>query len=142
MNPVDTQTKTAPLDVEQIRQDFPILRRKVHGKRLVYLDNAATSQKPQSVIDAISHYYSHSNANVHRGVHCLAEEATEAYETVRRKVCQFINGDDPNSIVFTRNTTESVNLVAHAWGRKFLGKGDEVVLTVTEHHSNLVPWQL
>ena len=142
IGPVDTQTETTPLDVGQIRQDFPILQRKVHGKQLIYLDNAATSQKPQSVIDAISYYYSNTNANVHRGVHCLAEEATEAYETARHKVCQFINGDDPNSIVFTRNTTESVNLVAHAWGRKFLGKGDEVVLTVTEHHSNLVPWQL
>ena len=142
IGPVDIQTETAPLDVGQIRQDFPILQRKVHGKRLIYLDNAATSQKPQSVIDAISYYYSNTNANVHRGVHCLAEEATEAYETARHKVCQFINGDDPNSIVFTRNTTESVNLVAHAWGRKFLEKGDEVVLTVTEHHSNLVPWQL
>ena len=144
IGPVDTQTETqtAPLDVGQIRQDFPILQRKVHGKQLIYLDNAATSQKPQSVIDAISYYYSNTNANVHRGVHCLAEEATEAYETARHKVCQFVNGDDPNSIVFTRNTTESVNLVAHAWGRKFLGKGDEVVLTVTEHHSNLVPWQL
>ncbi|MDP6686475.1 MAG: cysteine desulfurase [Acidobacteriota bacterium] len=142
IGPVDIQTETAPLDVGQIRQDFPILQRKVHGKRLIYLDNAATSQKPQSVIDAISYYYSNTNASVHRGVHCLAEEATEAYETARHKVCQFINGDDPNSIVFTRNTTESINLVAHAWGRKFLEKGDEVVLTVTEHHSNLVPWQL
>ena len=142
MNPVGTQTETTPLDVESIRQDFPILRRKVRGKRLVYLDNAATSQKPQSVIDAISHHYSHSNANVHRGVHCLAEEATEAYEEVRRKVCRFIHGDDPSSIIFTRNTTESINLVAHAWGRKFLGEDDEIVLTVMEHHSNLVPWQL
>jgi cysteine desulfurase/selenocysteine lyase len=145
MNPVETRadtTRTTPLDVERIRRDFPILRRKVHGKRLVYLDNAATSQKPQAVIDAISHYYSNSNANVHRGVHCLAEEATEAYEEVRRKVCRFINGDDPSSIVFTRNTTESINLVAHSWGRKYLGKDDEIVLTVMEHHSNLVPWQM
>lgn len=142
MNPVDTRTDTTPLDVERIRQDFPILRRKVHGKRLVYLDNAATSQKPQSVIDAISHYYSNTNANVHRGVHCLAEEATDAYEEVRAKVCRFINGDDPKSIIFTRNTTESINLVAHSWGRKNLGKDDEVVLTVMEHHSNLVPWQM
>ncbi len=142
MNPVDTRTLTTPLDVERIRQDFPILRRKVHGKKLVYLDNAATSQTPQTVIDAISHYYSNTNANVHRGVHSLAQEATEAYEEVRKKVCRFINGDDPNSIVFTRNTTESINLVAHAWGRKNLGPDDEVVLTVMEHHSNLVPWQL
>jgi cysteine desulfurase/selenocysteine lyase len=142
MNPVDTRAETTPLDVERIRKDFPILRREVHGKRLVYLDNAATSQKPQAVIDAISHYYSNTNANVHRGVHCLAEEATAAYEEVRGKVCRFINGDDPKSIVFTRNTTESINLVAHAWGRKNLGEDDEVVLTVMEHHSNLVPWQM
>ncbi|HEX9700104.1 MAG TPA: cysteine desulfurase [Acidobacteriota bacterium] len=136
-----TPLKT-PLDVTRIREDFPILRRRVHGKRLVYLDNAATSQKPQAVIDAISHYYSHSNANVHRGVHSLAEEATDAYEQVRGKVCRFLNGDEPSSIVFTRNTTESINLVAHSWARKHLGPGDEVVLTVMEHHSNLVPWQM
>ncbi len=142
MNPVDTQTETTPLDVARIRQDFPILRREVHGKKLVYLDNAATSQKPQAVIDAISHYYSNTNANVHRGVHRLAEEATEAYEEVRHKVCRFIHGDDPKSIVFTRNSTESINLVAHAWGRKNLGENDEIVLTVMEHHSNLVPWQM
>jgi len=142
MNPVEARTDTTPLDVERIRQDFPILRRKVHGRRLVYLDNAATSQKPQVVIDAISNYYSNTNANVHRGVHCLAEEATEAYEEVRRKVCRFINGDDPKSVVFTRNTTESINLVAHSWGRKNLGPDDEVLLTVMEHHSNLVPWQM
>jgi len=142
MNPVDTRTDTTPLDVERIRADFPILQREVRGKKLVYLDNAATSQKPQAVIDAISHYYSNTNANVHRGVHCLAEEATEAYEDVRRKVCRFINGDDPKSIVFTRNTTEAINLVAHAWGRKNLGPDDEIVLTVMEHHSNLVPWQM
>ena len=142
MNPVEAQLQTTPLDVQRIRQDFPILRRTVHGKRLVYLDNAATSQKPQSVIDAISHYYENTNANVHRGVHCLAEEATAAYEEVRGKVCEFLNADDPKSIVFTRNTTESINLVAHAWGRKHLHEGDEVVLTVMEHHSNLVPWQL
>ncbi len=142
MNPVDTRVDTTPLDVERIRQDFPILRRTVHGKRLVYLDNAATSQKPQSVIDAISHYYSNTNANVHRGVHRLGEEATDAYEGVRETVCRFINGDDPKSIIFTRNTTESINLVAHSWGRKNLGKDDEVVLTVMEHHSNLVPWQM
>ncbi len=142
MNPVEAQLQTTPLDVERIRDDFPILRRTVHGQPLVYLDNAATSQKPQSVIDAISHYYANTNANVHRGVHCLAEEATAAYEEVRDKVCRFLNADDPKSIVFTRNTTESINLVAHAWGRKHLHEGDEVVLTVMEHHSNLVPWQL
>ena len=139
----DTPVVTsAPLNVEHVKADFPILQRQVRGQRLVYLDNAATSQKPQSVIDAISHHYSNSNANVHRGVHFLAEEATAAYEDVRCSVCNFINGDDPNSVVFTRNTTESINLVAHSWGRKHLGAGDEVVLTVMEHHSNIVPWQL
>ena len=142
MQQVKTNVDTTPLDVERIKQDFPILKRRVHDKRLVYLDNAATSQTPQSVIDAISYYYSHFNANVHRGVHLLAEEATEAYEEVRVKVCNFLNGDDPKSIVFTRNTTESINLVAHAWGRKNIGPGDEIVLTVMEHHSNLVPWQM
>ena len=142
VQPVDDQVATSSLDVERLKRDFPILQRQVLGHRLVYLDNAATSQKPQSVIDAISHYYSNSNANVHRGVHFLAEEATAAYEEVRSKVCCFINGDDPTSVVFTRNTTESINLVAHSWGRKHLGPGDEVVLTVMEHHSNIVPWQL
>jgi len=137
------ERREAPaLDVERVKKDFPILSRQVHGQRLVYLDNAATSQTPESVIEAISHYYRHTNANVHRGVHTLAEEATEAYEHVRGKVARFLDADDPSSVVFTRNTTESINLVAHSWGRKFLGEGDEIVLTVMEHHSNLVPWQL
>lgn len=130
------------LDVAAVRRDFPVLERLVHGKRLTYLDNAATSQKPGQVIDAVSHYYEHYNANIHRGVHALAEEATAAYETAREKVSGFLGADDPSSIVFTRNTTESLNLVAHSWGRKFLGPGDEVLLTVMEHHSNIVPWQL
>ena len=130
-------------DVNQIRKDFPILERKVHGRPLVYLDNAATSQKPRSVIDALVHYYEHYNAAIHRGLHTLAEEATAAYEESRVKVGRFINAEHPGEeIVFTRNATESINLVANAWGRKFLKPGDEIVLSRMEHHSNLVPWQL
>jgi cysteine desulfurase/selenocysteine lyase len=130
-------------DVETVRKDFPILQRQVHGKPLVYLDNAATTQKPSQVIDALVHYYEHYNANIHRGIHTLAEEATTAYEAVREKVVRFIKSPyGPESIVFTRNTTEAINLVANAWGRKFLNEGDEIVLTIAEHHSNLIPWQL
>jgi len=130
------------LDASQIRSDFPILQRQVHGKPLVYLDNAATSQKPESVIQAMDHYYRSYNANIHRGVHTLAEEATEAYEHARRKVGRFINAYSPREVVFVRNTTEAINLVAMTWGRANLGVGDVVVLSVMEHHSNLVPWQL
>lgn len=130
------------LNVEAIREDFPILKRTVRGKPLVYLDNAATSQKPRSVIQALVDYYEGYNANIHRGVHALAEEATQAYEQVRRKTAAFINAEGPESVVFTRNTTEAINLVAYAWGRQNLGPGDEVVVTEMEHHSNLVPWQL
>jgi len=130
-------------DVDEIRKDFPILERKVHGKPLVYLDNAATTQKPRPVIDALVHYYEHYNANIHRGLHTLAEEATAAYEAVRVKAGRFINAPDPeHEIVFVRNATEGINLVANAWGRKFLKPGDEIVFTAMEHHSNLVPWQL
>ena len=130
------------LDVARVRSDFPILDRRIHGHRLVYLDNAATTQKPEAVIDAIASFYRESNANVHRGVHALAEEATSAYEEARRKTARFIGAHDPATIVFTRNTTESINLVAHAWGRLHLRPGDEILLSVTEHHSNLVPWQM
>jgi cysteine desulfurase/selenocysteine lyase len=129
-------------DVEEIRHDFPILEREVNGKRLIYLDNAATSQKPRQVIQALTGYYERHNANIHRGVHRLAEEATAAYEEARQKVGCFIGAPDTRALIFTRGTTESINLVAHAWGRKFLREGDEVVLTEAEHHSNLVPWQL
>ncbi|MHB8683776.1 MAG: cysteine desulfurase [Dehalococcoidia bacterium] len=130
-------------DVDAIRKDFPILTRQVHGKPLVYLDNAATTQKPRQVIDRLVHYYEHENANIHRGLHTLAEEATAAYEESRRKVGAFINAAHPEEeIVFTRNTTESINLVANAWGRKFLRPGDEIVFSAMEHHSNLIPWQL
>ncbi len=128
--------------VEEIRRDFPILERKFGETRLVYLDNAATSQKPRQVLDALVDYYEEHNANVHRGVHRLAEEATASYEAARQKVARFLGAPDVGGLIFTRGTTESINLVAHAWGRKFLGEGDEVVLTETEHHSNLVPWQL
>ena len=129
-------------DVEKVRKDFPILERRVGEKRLVYLDNAATSQKPRRVLDTLGEYYEVHNANIHRAVHRLAEEATAAYEEAREKVASFLGAPDVRSLVFTRGTTESTNLVAYAWGRKNLREGDEVVLTETEHHSNLVPWQL
>src|SRR5215207_8212803 len=129
-------------DVEEIRHDFPILDRRIGDNKLVYLDNAATSQKPRRVLDALAEYYEEHNANIHRGVHRLAEEATAAYEESREKVARFLSAPDTTSLVFTRGTTESINLVAYAWGRKFLREGDEVVLTEAEHHSNLVPWQL
>jgi cysteine desulfurase/selenocysteine lyase len=130
------------LDVKQIRADFPILDRKVHGKALVYLDNAATTQKPRQVLDALVRFYSQSNANIHRGIHALAEEATMAYEGVRMHVARFINAASAREIVFTRNATEAINLVAQAWGRANLRPGDQILLTELEHHSNLVPWQL
>ena len=130
------------LDVKRIRQDFPILDRKVHGKPLVYLDNAATTQKPRQVIDALVNYYSRYNANIHRGIHTLAEEATVAYEQARERTATFIRAPSPRGIVFTRNATEAINLFAQAWGRTRLRPGDEILLTEMEHHSNLVPWQL
>jgi len=129
-------------EARKIRGDFPILCRQVHHKQLVYLDNAATSQKPQVVIDALNDYYTRYNANVHRGIHALSEEATNAYEESRVKVAHFINAPDPHTLIFVRNTTEAVNLVAQAWGRTHLHEGDEILLSVMEHHSNLVPWQL
>jgi cysteine desulfurase/selenocysteine lyase len=130
------------LDINQIRADFPILQRQVHGKPLVYLDNAATSQKPEVVIQAMDDYYRRYNANIHRGVHTLAEEATAAYENARRKVGRSINARSPREVVFVRNTTEAINLVALSWGRANVGEGDVIVLSLMEHHSNLVPWQL
>ncbi|MBU6452045.1 MAG: aminotransferase class V-fold PLP-dependent enzyme, partial [Cyanobacteria bacterium REEB67] len=128
-------------DSKEIARDFPILSRQIDGKKLVYLDNAATSQKPRSVIDSIVHYYEHYNANVHRGIHTMSEEATAAYEGVREKVAAFIGVDDTCEIIYTRNTTEAINLVAFTWGRQNVLPGDEIVLTPMEHHSNLVPWQ-
>jgi len=130
------------LDVAQIRRDFPVLERTVNGRRLVYLDNGATTQKPRQVIEALTRFYSLHNANIHRGIHTLAEEATALYEDVRAKVAAFINAPHASEVVFTRNTTEAINLVAAAWGRKFLRPGDEIVITLMEHHSNIVPWQL
>jgi len=129
------------LDVQRIREDFPILERQVYGKPLVYLDNAATSQKPRQVIDALVDYYENYNANIHRAVHCLGEEATAAYEEARAKVAKFINAPSPESIIFTRNTTEAINLVAYTWGRANVREGDEILLTQMEHHSNLIPWR-
>ena len=129
-------------DVSQIRADFPILRRKVRGRPLVYLDNAATTQKPQAVLDALTAYYGGMNANVHRGVHELSEVATEAYENAREKVRGFFNARSTREIVFTRNATESINLVAQSFGRPNIGGGDEVLISEMEHHSNIVPWQL
>ena len=129
------------LDVDRIRDDFPILRRKINGEPLIYFDSAATSQKPRQVIEAISDFYSHHNANIHRGIHTLAEEATELYEGVRKKVAKFINSKSEKEIIFVRNTTEAVNLIAYAYGRVYLDEGEEVVTTIMEHHSNFVPWQ-
>src|SRR3954465_2306254 len=125
-----------------VRDDFPALHQQVHGKPLVYLDNAATAQKPQVVIDALSHFYEHDNANVHRGLHALSNRATEAYEGARARVAKFINAADPAEIIFTRGTTESINLVAASWGGANLKAGDVILLTEMEHHSNMVPWQL
>ena len=137
-----TEIPTASLDVEQVRQDFPILQRRVRGKPLVYLDNAATTQKPRRVLDALMHYYTHGNANIHRGVYLLSEEATQAYDEARRKVQAFLNARACREIVFTRNSTESINLVAQSFGRTNIGPGDEILITHMEHHSNIVPWQL
>jgi cysteine desulfurase/selenocysteine lyase len=131
----------APLDVAAIREDFPILKRKVHDKPLVYLDNAATSQKPRQVIQALVDYYEQYNANIHRGIHTLAEEATGLYEDARAKAARFIGAESPQEIILTRNTTESLNLVAYTWAVDNIGPGDEIVITTMEHHSNIVPWQ-
>jgi cysteine desulfurase/selenocysteine lyase len=132
--------EVAPLDVAMIRRDFPILERRVHGKRLVYLDNAATTQKPRAVIDAIAGFYRTMNANIHRGIHALSQEATAAYEATRRRTAAFLGLDDDGGIIFTRNATEALNLVAKAWGGRHVGAGDEILLSEMEHHSNLVPW--
>ena len=134
--------RPAALDVEDVRKDFPILERTINGKPLIYLDSAATSQKPRQVIDRVVDFYERHNANIHRSVHTLGEEATEAYEGARAKLARFIGAPDSDSVVFNRGTTESLNLVAFGWGRKFLREGDEVLLTELEHHSNIVPWQL
>src|SRR6185312_4725147 len=132
----------APFDVKKVRADFPILSSQVHGKPLVYLDNAATTQKPQAVIDAISHYYTHENANIHRGVHHLSQVATDSYEAARQTVQRFLNAADQREIIFVRGTTEGINLVAQTYGRANIGAGDEIIISAMEHHSNIVPWQI
>jgi cysteine desulfurase/selenocysteine lyase len=132
----------ASIDWTKIREDFPILKREVNGKPLVYLDNAASSQKPQSVIDAISYYYEHYNANVHRGVHTLSQEGTAAFEASRELVRSFINASKIEEVIFTKGTTNSINLLAYTFGRKFINAGDEIIISGMEHHSNIVPWQM
>jgi cysteine desulfurase / selenocysteine lyase len=129
-------------DVERIRQDFPALHQQVHGKPLVYLDNAATTQKPQAVIDALTAYYTRDNANIHRGVHLLSERATDAYESARRRIQRHLNAASPHEIVFVRQATEAINLVAASFGRTAVGAGDEIVISAIEHHANIVPWQM
>ena len=134
--------KTQPFPIEQIRQDFPILRQSVHGRPLVYLDSAATSQKPRAVIDTLVRYYEEENANIHRGIHTLSELATADYEAARRKIAAFIHAPDPRNVIFVKGTTEAINLVATSYGRAFVGDGDEILISAMEHHSNIVPWQL
>ncbi len=130
------------MDIPTIRKDFPILHQQVHGKSLVWFDNAATTQKPQSVIDALSHYYSHNNSNIHRGAHSLAARSTDAFEDARRKVQTFLGASTDKEIIFVRGTTEGINLIAQTYGRKFLQPGDEIILSTLEHHANIVPWQM
>src|ERR1700728_1751575 len=133
---------SANIDWAKLRADFPILHQNVHGKPLIYFDNAATSQKPRPVIDALVHYYEHDNANVHRGIHELSNRATAAFEDARVRAGKFINARSAEEIIFTRGTTEGINLVASSWGVKNLKAGDVILLTEMEHHSNLVPWQM
>jgi cysteine desulfurase / selenocysteine lyase len=141
MNEAKTTYKL-PIDIEKIRSDFPILSRKVNGKKLIYFDNGATAQKPLQVINAIDNYYREQNSNVHRGVHTLSREITIEYEKARATVQKHLNAKSANEIVFTSGTTESINLVAHSFGKKFLSKGDEIIVTAMEHHSNILPWQV
>jgi cysteine desulfurase / selenocysteine lyase len=136
------QVRHRAFDVWNIREDFPILKRQVHGKPLVYLDNAATSQKPQVVIDTVHRYYAEENANIHRGAYYLSEKATQAYEDARVNVQHFLHAPSAREIIFTRSVTEAINLVAHCYGRKTLNAGDEVIISAMEHHSNIVPWQI
>ena len=128
--------------VVDIRKDFPLINQTIDGKPLIYLDSAATTQKPQVVIDSLSEYYSEYNANIHRGIYHIAEKATVEFEAVRDRITSFINAEDRAEIIFTKGTTESINLVAYSWARKFLNPGDEILITEMEHHSNNVPWQL
>ena len=141
MTPKTSAAATA-FDTARYRKDFPILGQEVHGHPLVYLDNAATTQKPLSVIEATDRYYREMNANIHRGVHLLSQKATEAYEAARERTRVFLNAESANEIIFTRGATEGINLVAQTWGRKNIGSGDEIILSALEHHSNIVPWQM
>ena len=134
--------KANPLNIAKIREEFPILHQQVNGKPLVYFDNAATTQKPQSVIDALNSYYSEINANIHRGIHTLAERATAAFEETRKTAQRFLNAREAEEIIFTKGTTEGINLVASTYGRATLKAGDEVIISTMEHHSNIVPWQI
>ncbi|MEQ8809157.1 MAG: cysteine desulfurase [Imperialibacter sp.] len=130
------------LDIQSIRKQFPVLHQEVNGKPLIYFDNAATNQKPSSVIKALDHYYEKDNANIHRGVHTLAERATADFEETRKKAAAFLNSKEIQEVIFTKGTTEGINLVASTWGRKFVNEGDEIVISTLEHHSNIVPWQM
>jgi cysteine desulfurase/selenocysteine lyase len=140
--PIKAVAPSLEFDVEKVRRDFPVLHQKVNGKPLVYLDNAATTQKPLAVIQAIDHYYRNDNSNIHRGVHTLSERATEHYEKTRTAARRLLNAADTKEIIFVRGTTEAINLVAQTYGRKHVGAGDEVLITGMEHHSNIVPWQM
>src|SRR5262245_52807312 len=140
--PSATPDARTAFDVEKVRRDFPILAERIHGKPLVYLDSANTSQKPQAVLDAMDEYYRHANANIHRATHLLSERGTALYEGARAKAAKFINATDAKSIVLTKGTTDGINLVAQSYGRMVLRPGDEVLLSWLEHHSNIVPWQL
>jgi cysteine desulfurase / selenocysteine lyase len=143
MNQVqDTNISTTPFDVEKVRKDFPILHQEINGKPLVYFDNAATTQKPQVVIDALTNYYSTINANIHRGIHTLAEKATAEYEATRDTIQHFINARYREEIIFTRGVTEGINLLAGTFGQKYINEGDEIIISTMEHHSNIVPWQM
>lgn len=142
MNDSSVKAIFSDQEIENIRKDFPILSQKIYGKPLIYFDNAATSQKPQVVIDALTKYYGTYNANIHRGVHYLSQQASNAYDEVRTKVQQLIHAKSEREIIFTRGTTESINLVATSYGKKFLKKGDEILISAMEHHSNIVPWQM
>ena len=133
---------TAGFDVERVREDFPVLKQTVHGKPLVYLDSAATAQKPSCVVDAIRHFHEVDCANIHRGVHELSQRSTAAYEETRTKTKNFLNSRGENELIFVRGATEAINLVSSSWGRKNVKEGDEIVISAMEHHSNIVPWQM
>ena len=141
-NTMEVVAKQSSFDVTSIRKQFPILTQEVNGYPLTYLDNAATTQKPQRVIDALNSYYSSYNSNIHRGVHTLAEQATNAFETTRKTLQKFINSRESEEIIYTKGTSESINLVAATYGRQHVTKGDEIIITGLEHHSNIVPWQM